>query len=182
MGKNKKVKVRITTLYIVWGMLAVVLAALVICLFISLTILERGKEEEHQKRLSEIEVGRYQLLAQDTEDFYQEKMRKVLKANEHHFTATGYTSSKEECGNTKGITASGKKARKFRTVAVSREYSHWMGKRVLVYDDNKIYGEFTVEDLTAPHLKKTIDVYFGDRTQKWAANEFGTKKVKVVLL
>jgi 3D (Asp-Asp-Asp) domain-containing protein len=90
-------------------------------------------------------------------------------------TASAYTPTKEECDDTPHETAILKKSIPGRTVAVSRDLSHLLGKTVYVED----LGIRVVEDLMNPRYKNSIDVLFATREE---ATTFGKKQIKLVVI
>lgn len=96
-----------------------------------------------------------------------------IKQTKLVFKVTKYTASKAECDSTPNKTALMKKPIVGRTVAVSHDYAHMLGKSVWVEG----IGVFVVEDLMSKRHKKTIDILSSSKTD---AKKFGRKDLKVV--
>lgn len=105
-----------------------------------------------------------------------ESMRKELreiKQTKLVFKVTKYTASKAECDSTPNRTAIMKKPIVGRTVAVSHDYAHMLGKSVWIEG----IGVFVVEDLMSKKHKKTIDILTASKAD---AKKFGRQDRRVV--
>lgn len=75
------------------------------------------------------------------------------------FTITHYTASIEECGNNKGITATGTKVKNNRTIAVD--------PNVIPYGTEVVIGDtvYVAEDTGGAIKENRIDIYVSDKTE-----------------
>lgn len=89
------------------------------------------------------------------------------------FNASAYCSCIKCCGKTNGITASGTKATKNRTVAMSNKYA--FGTKIEI----KGYGIYICEDRGGAIQNNKIDIFFN--THQEALN-FGRKNVYIKIL
>jgi len=92
------------------------------------------------------------------------------------FEATAYCPCVRCCGKSDGITATGTKAMEGRTAAVDKSL---LGKTLLVYVDNVLYGIYVAEDTGGAIGKTDIDIFFDSHKR---ALTFGRKKVDVVVV
>ena len=90
-------------------------------------------------------------------------------------TASGYTAVKKECDSDPTRTAIMRKATPGRTVAVSRDLKHLLGKRVYI----KNLGVRVIEDLMSTSKKKSIDILFHNRK---TALSFGKRNLNIVVI
>lgn len=92
------------------------------------------------------------------------------------YTITAYCSCAKCCGNSEGITASGKKVKENHTVAVDTRKIP-LGTKIQIEGFKGI--TFVAEDTGGAIKSKRIDVYMKSHS---ACLEFGVKKLKVTML
>ena len=105
----------------------------------------------------------------------QELKDSIKKAKRLKVVATAYTASKAECDSTPNRTAIMRKPIPGRTVAVSRDLKHLLGKKVYLKD----FGVRIIEDLMAPSKKQAIDILFAKRS---TALDFGKKDMTLIII
>lgn len=93
----------------------------------------------------------------------------------HSLEITAYTNSEDETNGDLNNTAIMNKPIVGRTVAVSHDLKHWLGKWVYI----ETIGMRKVEDLMSPTYEKKMDLLVSN---KELAFEFGVKQLNVVLL
>lgn len=104
----------------------------------------------------------------------QQEIKSLKVAREHLVTATAYTASKDECDGQPHNTALMTRPTVGSTIAVSRDLSYLLGKKVYVEG----HGVRRVEDLMNARFKNRIDVLVPDKAY---ARRFGVKhNIKVV--
>ncbi len=109
-------------------------------------------------------------------------------SNTKEFVATAYDLSYESCGKESthpeyGITFSGTKATKGKTIAVDPEIIPLGSKVYIEFPERytKLNGWYIAEDTGSKIKGNIIDVFFGESAQK-EAMEFGRRKVKIRVL
>lgn len=121
------------------------------------------------------------LKAADSAEVYEAALSSAFRSAVIPVTATAYNATRAQCGNGKGITATGTKVRQGRTIAVSRKlFPHLKGKRVALFDGGKVLGVYMVEDKMHERMRgNRVDVYL-ERLDH--AEEFGVRKLHLVVL
>lgn len=99
--------------------------------------------------------------------------------HEMSFNATAYTSSYQDCGNTKGITASGKHAQVWHTIAAPSNMPFGTKLYIPYFKDAPNHGMFVVEDRGSAITYGHLDVFMSSDYQ---ARKFGRKQLKVYLV
>lgn len=105
------------------------------------------------------------------------------------FKTTEYSLHVSECGKRKdhalyGITFTGTHATVGRTVAVDPDYIP-LGSHIFIMQGIEIQGkryfEFIAEDTGSGVKGKTIDIYVGDETQHYVAEQYGIKYLSIYI-
>lgn len=104
----------------------------------------------------------------------QYRLWENLKTDSFTINASAYTASADECGNSKGITASGIKVEKNRTLACPPEYP--FGTKIEI----ETMGTFICEDRGGAIKQNHFDIYVEKKAEAFA---FGRKNLtaRVVL-
>jgi len=97
------------------------------------------------------------------------KIDKIMAAEKGVATVTCYTASRDECDSTPDIGAINRKVIPGRTVAVSRDYTKYLGKKIYIEG----IGERVVEDLMNARYKNRVDVLVITKSE---AYKFGVQK------
>ena len=119
------------------------------------------------------------LKASDAAVLYKRAYESLLRSNTYQLTATAYNATEDQCGSRKGVTATGTKVHQGRTVAVSRDLRHLLGRSVRIESEGQDYGVFVVEDLMAAGKTRQVDIYMNKEQD---AQEFGHRKVALIPL
>lgn len=146
---------------------------------------ETSRKKEELKQLQvQIESQQLQLKSQDKtiDDLITqvENLNNELKDFKNKFktlSVSSYNATKAQCGNDKGITASGNKVKEGQ-IAVSRKMNKegWdFGKRVWVQGE----GIYEITDLMASRIPLGVDIY---KKKVKDSKAFGKKDLLVVLL
>jgi 3D (Asp-Asp-Asp) domain-containing protein len=85
-----------------------------------------------------------------------------LPAGEFTINASAYTASADECGNSKGITASGIKVKENRTIACPPQFP--FGAKIKIAD----MGTYVCEDRGGAIKGNHIDIYVETKTEAFA--------------
>jgi 3D (Asp-Asp-Asp) domain-containing protein len=93
----------------------------------------------------------------------------VLPEGKFVINASAYTASADECGNSKGITASGLKVMEKRTLACPPQYP--LGTKIKING----FGTFVCEDRGGAIKGNHFDIYMQTKTQAFA---FGRKNLE----
>lgn len=100
----------------------------------------------------------------------------ILKSKDQGMmTVTAYTVSKSECDSTPNQTATMSKPVPGQTIAVSRDKTHMLGRKVYIQN----VGVYYVNDLMNQRFRNSIDICIGSKEE---AQRFGVKQRKVVVL
>jgi len=102
-------------------------------------------------------------------------INRLKKRGELKVTATAYSPTVEECDADPWNTALMTRPTEGRTLAVSQDLRHLLGKYVYIPG----YGKYLVEDLMNKRFKKRIDFFYENT---YRAKKFGKKKLKMVVL
>ena len=107
-------------------------------------------------------------------DKAKEEIKKIQLSKHITVKGSAYTNDPHEnCG--KGITYTGTKATPGRTVAVSHDLKHLMGKWIYVQG----LGYRKVEDLMPANRKQSLDIVVNNKKE---AYNFGIRNVKISLI
>lgn len=119
--------------------------------------------ENNEVEITQIVENSVESVEETTEPQYIEKQ----------MTVTAYCPCVKCCNKTDGITASGKKAKQGRTVAVDPRYIHY-GTKIII--DGHTYIS---EDCGGAIKGDRLDIFFDDHN---SALEFGVKKINVYIV
>lgn len=93
----------------------------------------------------------------------------------HRLQVSAYTASRRECDATPEVTALNLKPVVGRSVGVSRDLKHWLGKWVYIEG----FGVRQVTDLMNPRYVQSVDLLVGTERE---ARKVGRRRAEVVLL
>jgi 3D (Asp-Asp-Asp) domain-containing protein len=114
-------------------------------------------------------------ILQEYEQLTESLLKNISNLKTVRCTASAYTPTKEECDDTPHETAILKKSVPGRTIAVSRDLSHLLGKTVYVEN----LGIRVVEDLMNSRHKNSVDILVSTKEE---ATTFGKKQIKLVVI
>lgn len=106
---------------------------------------------------------------------YKSAYENLQKACSVPVKVTAYNATVEQCGKSDGITSSGAKVQAGRTLAVSKDLRHLMGRWVNVVVKGETIGTYRVEDRMAG--ERRVDVYMDHLID---AKQFGVRRATIV--
>jgi 3D (Asp-Asp-Asp) domain-containing protein len=141
---------------------------------------QKIKEMQHSVNTLETKANSLEVEVKNNKESINYHTQQVSRGDTRtlEMIATAYNATVEQCGNDKGITASGVKAQKYRTIATDPSVIPTGSIVKILSDSEYVNGIYVAED-TGNFKGNRVDIFM---ESKDCAIEFGRRSVSVQIL